>query len=977
MTRIPASTYRLQFRGGVGFREAASILPYLSSLGVTDLYASPLFLARPGSGHGYDVVDFSVIDPALGSDLDFAAFVEALRRHRMGLVLDVVPNHMSLDEANRWWWDLLENGPSSPYAASFDVDWAPPKEELSDKVLLPVLGDQYGRVLERGEIRLEFEDGAFTVRYFDRRFPVAPRTLSHLLDPALERLRARLGEEDARVLELESILTHLRNLPGSGETDPARVRERQREKEIARRRLADLAGGVAEVAAAVGETVAETNGRPGEPRSFVRLEALLADQAYRLSSWRVAADEINYRRFFDVNELAAVRVEAPEVFEAVHALVLHLVREGVATGLRIDHPDGLYDPEAYFRALQAAAREALGPAAPSPEAGAPDRPLWVVAEKILGRGERLRSSWAVHGTTGYDFLNLVNGLFVDPAADRRFREIFEGFRGPDRPFADHAVTAKKLILLVSLAGEIRMLARRIDRISEQHRHTRDFTFETLRFALREVVAAFPVYRSYVRAHEGAVGDEDRRSVETAIRNAKRRNPATDPSIFDFIRSVLLLDDPDDISDADRAARREFVMRFQQITGPAAAKGIEDTAFYRTFRLASLHEVGGDPERFGVTPAEFHRENAARLAAWPHAMISTATHDAKRGEDVRARLDVLSEIPDAWEAAIARWREMNRPRKAEADEIEAPGPNIEYLLYQTLVGVWPSSPPGEAERARLVERVERYMEKAAKEAKERTSWIKPNEAYDVAVRDFVRTVVGSEEFRADLEGFIGCVIAAGRWNALSQVVLKCAAPGVPDVYQGMEFWGDHLVDPDNRRPVDFEARRLSLVGLDAEALGDVPALVERLAAEPGNDRLKMWVTSRALRLRRDRRDVLDRGAYIPLEARGPRAGHAVAFARTSEDEASAAPPLIAAAGRFFTRLPWPLGRAPAGPEVWGGTDLLLPAGLAGVWCDALSGVEVRTRAEGGGAALPLDEVFARLPVALLVRASAADPGGESR
>jgi (1->4)-alpha-D-glucan 1-alpha-D-glucosylmutase len=947
------ATYRLQFNRHFTLREAAAIVPYLAELGISDPYASPLLAARAGSLHGYDVVDPSRLNPELGTEEDLEAFARELRARGMGLLLDLVPNHMCVaDPSNRWWADVLENGPSSPYARYFDIDWRPPKAELANKVLLPILGDQYGRVLENQELRIVFQGGAFFVEVYDKLLPLAPRSWKRLLEPALGALRRTLPEADPHRMELESILTALEYLPGREESAPEKVRERTREKEVIRRRLAALVESSPDVRAAVERSLEDVNGRRGDPRSFDRLEALLEDQAYRLCFWQVATDEINYRRFFDLNELAAIRVEDPEVFEAVHGAVLEYVRRGWVTGLRIDHVDGLYDPLAYLRSLQGAAARALG----APED--PGRlPLYVVVEKILMRDERLSPDWPVHGTTGYDFLNVLNGLFVDPRGAEALGDFYRRFAGGAADVREALATCKKFIMHVAMASELFMLTCRLDAISEQHRWSRDFTRESQRFALREVVAWFPVYRTYIRGEGEAISAEDRRHVREAVLEARRRSPATSPSLFEFIRQVWLLEHPDGLTEAQREERRQFVMRLQQFTGPVMAKGLEDTLFYRYFPLASANEVGAEPGRLSASLEEFHARNAERVISWPHALLATSTHDTKRGEDVRARLNVLSEIPGPWASAAERWRRLNRPHKTVVEGREAPDANEEYLYYQTLVGAWPLGAPSAAEWEEFARRIEEYMIKALREAKVHTSWITPNEPYEAAARQFVRRTLdraASPAFLADVAEFQGPVGRAGMLNSLSQIVLKIASPGVPDFYQGTEVWDLSLVDPDNRRPVDYARRRELLASLREEEAAAPQGLAARLLARPEDGRVKMHVTRAALRFRGAARDLFERGSYVPLSASGARSAHVCAFARRLGPRAA-----VAAAGRFFLAL-GAAERPPVGRAAWGDTALALPADLSETaWRDALTGRRIRA-----GATLALADLFAELPAALL-------------
>lgn len=951
--RVPVATYRLQFNRYFTLRDAADLVSYLAELGISDAYASPLLAARPGSLHGYDVVDPSRLNPELGTEEDFEALARALGACGMGLLLDIVPNHMCVaDPSNRWWADVLENGPSSPYARMFDIDWHPPKAELAQKVLLPFLGDQYGRVLENQELRIVFQGGAFFVEVYDKLLPLAPRSWRRLLEPALGALRRTLPETDSHRMELESILTALEHLPGREETRPEKIRERLREKEVIRRRLAALVEASADVREAVERSLRDINGRRGDPRSFDRLEALLGDQAYRLCFWQVAADEINYRRFFDLNELAAIRVEDPEVFEAVHGAVFEYVRRGWVTGLRIDHVDGLYDPLAYLRSVQEAAARALGaPADPG------RLPLYVVVEKVLMRDERLSPQWPVHGTTGYDFLNLLNGLFVDPRGAEALKDFYRRFTGGASDVREALATCKKFIMHVSMASELFMLACRLDAISEQHRWSRDFTRESQRFALREVTAWFPVYRTYIRGEGEAISAEDRRHVWEAVLEARRRSPATSPSLFEFIRQVWLLEHPDGLTEAQREERRQFVMRLQQFTGPVMAKGLEDTLFYRHFPLASANEVGAEPGRLSASLEEFHARNAERAISWPHALLATSTHDNKRSEDVRARLNVLSEIPAAWAAAAERWRRQNRPHKSIVEGREAPDANEEYLYYQTLVGVWPLGTPSGAEWEDFTRRIEEYMIKALREAKLHTSWITPNEPYEAAARQFVRRTLDatvSGAFLADLAAFQAPVSRAGMLNSLSQIVLKVASPGVPDFYQGTEIWDLSLVDPDNRRPVDYRRRRELLESLREEEAAAPRGLAARLLARPEDGRIKMHVTRAALRFRAAARDLFERGSYVPLAVSGSRAAHVCAFARRRGSRAA-----VAAAGRFFLAL-GAAERPPVGPSAWEDTVLVLPADLAeSAWRDVLTGRRIPPRE-----VLALADLFAELPAALL-------------
>jgi (1->4)-alpha-D-glucan 1-alpha-D-glucosylmutase len=962
--RIPTATYRLQFHRDFTFAQAAAIVPYLQRLGVSHCYASPYLRARAGSRHGYDIVDHQSLNPEIGSPGDYDSFVRTLHEHGMGQILDIVPNHMGVGgDDNHWWMDVLENGPASAHAGFFDIDWQPPKEDLRGKVLSPVLGDHYGKSLEAGEIRLVFEaeQGTFAVRYHANRFPIDPRTYPLILQHDLASLERRLGAGHALLPLFESLITALRKLPARSEADEERVRERRRDKEAYQRRLARLVREYPEVRGFIEETLAVFNGAGDDAGRFNLLHELLEAQAFRLAYWRVASDEINYRRFFDVNELAGLRAEDPEVFDATHRLIFGMIGRGQVDGLRIDHPDGLHDPVQYYERLQRRLGELSGAAAPS--APAADKPLrYVVAEKILAGHEHLPENWRVHGTTGYDFANLVNGLFVYGPAEREMDRLYRRVAGPQQGFEDQLYECKKLVMRTVLSSELHVLANYLDRISESDWHTRDFTYTAQRTALFEVVACFPVYRTYVTRE--CVTEEDRRYVDWAIAAAKRRSTAVDVSIFDFIRRVLLLQDLEGRGERYGRAAAEFAMRFQQFTAPVMAKGLEDTLFYRYNRLVSLNEVGADLRRFAVSPAAFHHANQERLRRWPHAMLCTSSHDTKRSEDMRARLNVLSEIVPDWRAHLARWSRINRSKKRRLADGWAPDPNDEYLLYQTLLGVWPT---GGADAA-LRERVESYMLKAIREAKVHTSWINPNSEYEEGVTAFVRALLlGAAKRNLFLEDFLKFqrrVAALGWLNSLSQTLLKLVAPGVPDIYQGTELCDLSLVDPDNRRPVDYSLRQRLLEDLarlpELEA-GTRAARVRELLNTPEDGRAKLYLTWRALSLRRARPAWFTDGDYLPLNVQGSRSDHLCAFARVHQDEA-----IIAVAPRWFSRLTGSAHPMPLGPAVWGDTRIEMPAVLARHdYVDVFTGASLAPERWGDAAGFTAGAVLSNFPEALLI------------
>lgn len=954
--RHPTATYRLQFSGHLKLTDATALVDYLSALGVSDLYASPLFRARQESQHGYDVVDHNMIDPEIGSESDLEALAKTLVGQDMGLLMDVVPNHMGIDDVNNaWWQDVLEHGRSSPFARYFDIDWSPPKELSQDRVLLPVLGDQYGNVLERGEMQLVYERQRFRVQYAKRSLPIAARTWPGILKPALEQHLA-LPPDDPGRMELESIVASLAHLPSASEADAEIVRAGRREEEVARRRLAALVESHPQVSTAVATTIAAFNGRAGDPHSFDPLERLLEGQAYRLCYWRVAADEINYRRFFDINELAALRVEDPEVFAAAHAMVLHCLERGWVTGLRIDHPDGLLDPEQYLIDLQSAYRQ-LHPAAESNPLNA--APLYVVVEKILRSDEHLPTAWPTQGTTGYDFLSHVSGLFVDRRNAGRIKSVYAAFTDVQPRFAEIGYQSKRDVLATSMSSELHMLAGKLDRIAGQHRSSRDFTLASLRTVLGETIACFPVYRSYLRPGVRDVGDDDRRWIVAALRTAQRRNPGLSKSLFDFLGSLLLLENAPGLSDNQRADRREFVLRFQQLTGPVTAKGLEDTAAYRAFPLASLNEVGDDPAEFGTSVEQFHRQVAARAERWPHSLLATTTHDTKRSEDVRARIHVLSEIPEVWEQALHHWRSLNRRHKSQLDGSEAPDANEEYLFYQTVVGTWPHQKMTEDDHGRYVDRIVAYLLKAVREAKLHTSWLSPHEEYETAVEKFVRQTLDANPdnaFPADLAKFQQAIAIPGMYNSLGQTLLKIAAPGVADFYQGTELWDDSLVDPDNRRPVDFSVRQGLLQELQQWSELDLDGLVRDLIEHWPDGRIKLFVTWRGLQFRRRQARLFLEGRYLPLAVEGPRAEHICAFARADNDTWA-----IAVAPRWMTPLV-STGAIIPGPSAWEETRVLLPAEAPRDWRNLFTGDERRATWAASGA-IPVADLLERFPVAL--------------
>jgi len=874
------ATYRVQLHAGFTFDDATSIVEYLAGLGISHIYCSPCLQAVKGSTHGYDVVDHHRLNNELGGSTGYRHLVDRGSRAGIRLLLDLVPNHMALDgRANVWWWDVLENGPSSRYAGYFDIDWDPPQRKLIATVLVPVLGDHYGRVLEEGDLRVEREFGNFTVRYFDHETPVSPRTLDGLLTRAAER---------AGSTELGDVAAALGRLPHALLTDPESVNERHRAKEILRAQLADLCEAQPAVAKAIDGQVDALNSDPDA------LDALLRRQNYRLAYWRTASEELSYRRFFNIDTLAALQMERIEVFEDTHRLIFDLVAEGAVEGLRIDHIDGLADPEEYLRRLS----------------GATDC-LYVVVEKILEADEHLVETWPAAGTTGYDFLNRVNRLFVDPDRADGIRAAYARFAGQEQTYAEVVHAAKLQIMSEELAAEIERLTELLADVCEDHRRQRDHTRRELRDALRETIAALSVYRIYARPGRPS-GPEESAVVNATVAAVQRRRPDLDAELIRFIGELLLVEH-------QGAAAASFAVRFGQVSSPVMAKGVEDTAFYRYHPLVSLNEVGGDPSRFGSSSDEFHRAMAFTAAHWPDTMLTLSTHDTKRSADVRARINLLSEIPDAWEAALGRWADLNERHKRGG----LPDRNAEYLLYQTLIGAWPIG----------AERAVEFMDKAGREAKVHTSWVEPDPDYEFALRHFVTSVVRDESFAARLEDFLARhrLVERGRVNSLAQTTLLLTCPGIPDLYQGSEVWDLSLVDPDNRRPVDYDRRR-RLLG-DLIDAGPEEALARREDGGP-----KLWLIHRLLAHRRRHPSVFDRASgYQALTVSGSKAAHAIAYLRPA-GLAVVVPRLLIGLG-----------------DDWSDTTVDLPDGT---W------VSLLTEEEIPGGRTRLDDLLRYFPVAVL-------------
>ena len=924
---IPRATYRLQLHKDFDFAAATAVLPYLRELGVSHVYCSPITRARPGSQHGYDVVDHREINPELGGREGFEHFARAVRAQGLRLLLDIVPNHMGVIGAdNPWWSDVLEHGQASAYAGFFDINWQPFDPDLAGKLLVPVLGEPYGEVLAQGQLQVawESEAGRFVLRYFDHRFPMDAATWGRVL---------RLAADHADDADTAEVLTVLANradaMPPRADAGDAQARERSQAAGRLRQRFIDLVADSRGVDGPAGRAVQAALSQINTAPDRDMLHALHDAQAFRLGFWRVASDEINYRRFFDINELAALRIEDERVFEATHALVLELTASGIVDGLRIDHPDGLRDPAQYFARLQEghARRVALRRpgAVPGVQAEAGSAlALYVVAEKITAAHADQPSDWRLHGTTGYRFGALLNGLFVDRAQEQRMERLWRSFSGDTEAFDDMVFTAKLAVAHGPLGSELTVLATQLKRVAAGNRRTRDFGFNSLREAIAETAACMPVYRTYVVEEASA---EDRRFIDWAIAQAKARTALADSSVFDFLRSNLLGEPaPGSAADAVLPVRR-FAWRFQQFCAPVAAKGVEDTAFYRYLRLVSLNEVGGDPAAYGISVAAFHGASADRMARWPHTMLATSTHDNKRSEDVRNRIDVLSELPALWRLNLRRWHQMTRSLRRELAGGPAPSPADEWLIYQTLMGCLPPGELDEDALASLRERVQQYLRKAAREAKRRTSWMRPDAEYEEALDAFIAGVLGRlapNPLLADLRARADEMAWFGALNSLSMALIKFSSPGVPDLYQGNELIDLSLVDPDNRRPVDYVLREQLLREqqelLAADHDHDRLAQLARMVATPTDGRLKLWTTWRLLALRAQDPALFEQGAYIPLKASGKAREHIVAFARRTAQGL-----LIVVAARLFARLLKEPGRLPVGEACWGDVSVdLAPA-----------------------------------------------------
>jgi len=928
MMRIPIATYRIQFNPSFTFGDAMEIVPYLADLGISDIYASPIFKARKGSTHGYDVVDPNQLNPDLGGEEGFEALVKMAQKHGIGWLQDIVPNHMAFDYENGMLMDVLENGPDSKYFRFFDMEWDHPYETIRGRLLAPFLGGFGGECLEDGEIQITYDEPGLTLVYYGLRFPLKIESYLAVFTHRLETLRRQLGSDHPDFVKLLGVLYGLKTIP-TGE-QPV---ERYDQILFIKRVLWELYTKNHEIGGFIDENISIFNGEKGNPDSFNLLDALLAEQFFRLSFWKVATEEIDYRRFFNINELICLRQEDEGVFSQTHSLIFKLVGEQKLTGLRIDHIDGLYDPADYLKKVRQKAGD-----------------LYVVVEKILDPGEELPSLWPIQGTTGYEFLNYVTGVFCKTNSKKALDRIYTRFTGLQSSYEHLVAEKKRLIMGKHMAGDVDNLALLLKRISGRYRHGADITLYGLKRALVEIMALFPVYRTYISNE--VFCDADREYMKDAIGKALESNPAL-ANELGFLQRFLLLKFEDYLTEEERAQWTHFVMRFQQYTGPLMAKGFEDTVLYTYNRLLSLNEVGGDPQRFGFSLKEFHAFNEQRARLWPHGLNATSTHDTKRGEDVRARINVLSEIPQEWARTVNAWRKLNRNTKKKVRGFTVPDKNDEYFLYQTLIGALPFD---QKEYPAFIERVKQYAVKAVREAKTHTAWLKPDNDYEEAFLSFIEHILRPSEENQFLAAFLPFqrkVAFYGMLNSLSQTIIKLTAPGVPDLYQGTELWDLNLVDPDNRRPVDFGMRISYLREIKAREDTSALELITELRRTEHDGRIKLFLIYMVLKARAEHADLFQKGTYAPLKVSGQFSDHLIAFSRNQGTRWA-----LTVVPRFLTGLVRE-GEYPLGLHVWADTSIHLPKGAPSLWKDALTQQGVK-----GQGALLAGEVMSHFPVTML-------------
>jgi (1->4)-alpha-D-glucan 1-alpha-D-glucosylmutase len=960
--KIPNSTYRLQFNSEFNFNKAKEIIPYLKQLGISHIYASPLQSPRKGSLHGYDIVDHSSINQEAGTIEEFNSFVDTLHYYEMGLILDIVPNHMGIGKENKWWMDVLENGQSSEYAHYFDIDWNPVKRELNDKILIPVLGDYYGNIVTSGQLNFKFseETGKLSINYYEHEFPLNPSSYPAILEHRLDVLKTRLGSLNKDFLEYLSIITVFKNLPKHISIEYEKRTERIREKNITFERLSKLCSRNYIIKGFIDENIADFQCSKDNPVSIERVHSLLEEQVYRLAFWRVSSEEINYRRFFDINDLAAVCVEKPDVFTNINSFIINLIENKKIDGLRLDHTDGLLDPVNFYKKLQFEIAKKMRIDFDINEENllsSEKLPFYIIAEKILALFEKLTPNRAIHGTVGYDFLNLVNGLFINSKNKSQITNIYHKFIGKELNIEEMVIECKKLIMNTSLTAEINVLSNHLNQISESYLYLRDYTLNSIKNALIEIISCFPVYRTYITKDEKS--DTSKDHIKLSISLAKKSSLRTDTSIFDFIEKFLLLEYEPDIESEKYQNILKFALKFQQYTGPLMAKGFEDTFFYRYNRLIALNEVGGESDKFGSSKEEFHQANLDKMNTTPHSMLTTSTHDTKRSEDVRTRICVISEIPDEWQKAIEKWSSIN----FTSDSAVTIDKNDEYLIYQILIGIWPMEELTSKNCRDLINRIENYILKAAREAKVHTSWININSEYEDALCNFIKKILNYPDNHSFWKEFFPIqkkIATAGYLNSISQCVLKLSSPGVPDIYQGNEIFQFNLVDPDNRMAVDYSFA-ISLLKKIQPVLNFDPLINDlnifnEILMPFESGALKLFFTATTLNFRNKNSDLFRLGKYIPVEVIGEKAENIVSFARLHNDQA-----MITVTPRLICNLISFDNPLQIKKEILGNTKIIIPEEIRDFsWEDIYTKENKKTKNNK----ILVSEIFKILPSSIL-------------
>jgi (1->4)-alpha-D-glucan 1-alpha-D-glucosylmutase len=928
--RIPVATYRLQLNPAFGFKQAREITAYLSALGISDIYASPVFRAKKGSHHGYDVVDMNSLNPDLGTKKDFDELVKDLKKSGMGWMQDIVPNHMSFDGENQQLMDVLENGPNSQYYDFFDIEWDHFYEGLRNRLLAPFLGRLYGESLDEKEITLGYEKNGFHIHYYEMKLPLKIESYSTIITHRLEELINKTGDEHPALINFHGVLHSLENLPSSGD----KMTERYRQIQFIKRMLWKLYTNEKDIKFFIDENIAMFNGAKESGGDLQLLDALLSEQLFRLSFWKVATEELNYRRFFNINGLICLRMEDENVFDKTHSFILDLIKRKKIDGLRIDHIDGLYNPSAYLKKL----REKAGD-------------IYISVEKILEPGEELPALWAVQGTTGYDFLNYVNGIFCNEKNGSTLNKLYYSFSGMKTSYETILHEKKKLIIEKDMTGDVDNLAHLLKGISSRDRYGYDITLYGIKKAIVEILALFPMYRTYIRYDY--YSDTDRHIIKETLNRAKAMNPAFFYEL-NFLERFLLLEFSEYHTVQDKKDWGHFISRFQQLTGPLMAKGFEDTTLYVYNRLLSLNEVGGSPDKFGTSETEFHEFNIKRSRRLPHTMNTTSTHDTKRGEDVRARINVLSEIPELWGEYLRKWGRLNRRKKKSKKGVTIPDRNDEYFLYQTCIGAFPFHAE---EMESFRERLKEYVIKAVREAKVYTEWLKPDTDYEENYVAFIEKILETSDqnqFLRDFLPFQKMVAFYGMFNSLSQTLIKIASPGIPDFYQGTEFWDLNLVDPDNRRPVDFSLRTWLFNEMKSREADDIQKLISELLFTKEDGRIKLFLMYKALAVRQKQRNLFEKGSYIPLETGGKHKDNIIAFAYEYKPQWA-----ITVAPRFLTQVVKE-NQHPLGKKVWDDTHIVLPDEAPDLWKQEITAADVE-----GKKTLLVGDALEHFPCSLLV------------